>query len=131
MKQDLKHSDIISAFLKLNDNIKKEYETAFEIVNEKDKELTDLIHKAELETISQNEKAKQYTEISHNRRDRRYWKNIVDCYEPLYSLQTNSREYRTSIEQLKQAVGKIRKAEDYLENRCYKPRTKKNQENES
>lgn len=129
MKKELKYSDVISTFLKLNDNVKKEYECALDFVNEKDKELSDLVHKAELETLSQNEKAKAYTEISHNRRDRRYWKNIVDCYEPLYNLQTNSKEYKTSIEQLKQALGKIRKAESYLENRKYKPKARKNQEN--
>lgn len=129
MGKTLKYSDIISTFLKLNESIKKEYETAQDFVNEKDKELSDLVHKAELETLSQNEKARRFTEISHNRRNRRYWKNIVDCYEPLYNLQKESKEYRTSIEQLKQVLGKVRKAESYLENRKYKPKAKKNQEN--
>lgn len=128
MKKELKYSDIIATFLKLNESVKKEYDTALEIVNEKDKELSDLVHKAELETLSQNEKARSYTEISHNRRERRYWKNIVDCYEPLYTLQINSKEYKSSIEQLKQVLGKARKAEMYLENRKYKPKAKKNQE---
>lgn len=127
MKENEKQSDIISAFIKLNEKVKKEYETALDIVNEKDKELSDLVHKAELETLKQNQKAKEYTEISRNRKERRYWKNKVDQYEPLYNFLCNSKEYKVSIEQLKQILGKVRKAENYLENRKYKPKAKKNQ----
>lgn len=128
MKKSEKQSDIISTFIKMNENVKKEYESALEIVNEKDKELSDLVHQAELNTLSQNEKAKAYTEISHNRRDRRYWKNKVDQFEPLYTFLSTSKEYKLSLEQLKQILGKVRKAEDYLENRKYKPKAKKNQQ---
>ena len=128
MKKSEKQSDIISAFIKMNESVKKEYESALEIVNEKDKELSDLVHQAELNTLSQNEKAKAYTEISHNRRDRRYWKNKVDQFEPLYTFLGTSKEYKLSLEQLKQILGKVRKAEDYLENRKYKPKAKKNQQ---
>lgn len=129
MKKELIYSDTLSAFIKLNESIKREYESALDFVNERDKELSDLVHKLELEPLNQNEKAKIGTEISHNRRDRRYWKNIVDCYEPLYSLLNTSKEYKTSIEQLKQVLGKVRRAEDYLKNRTYKPKARKNQNN--
>jgi hypothetical protein len=122
-----KQSEVISTFLKLVDTIQKEYETAYEIVSEKDKELTDITHKAELNSLKQNEKAKLMTELQHNRRERRYWKNKVDEFAPLHELMSNSKEFKSTIAQLKQVLGKVRKAEEYLENRTYKPRAKKNQ----
>lgn len=122
-----KQSEVISTFLKLVDTIQKEYETAYGFVSEKDKELTDITHKAELSSLKQNEKAKLMTELQHNRRERRYWKNKVDEFAPLYELMSNSKEFKSTIAQLKQVLGKVRKAEEYLENRTYKPRAKKNQ----
>ena len=122
-----KQSEIISTFLKLVDAIQKEYETAYGFVSEKDKELTDITHKAELTKLKQNEKAKLMTELQYNRRERRYWKNKVDEFQPLYELMSNSKEFKSAIAQLKQVLGKVRKAEEYLENRTYKPRAKKNQ----
>lgn len=122
-----KQSEVISTFLKLVDTIQKEYETAYGFVSEKDKELTDITHKAELNSLKQNEKAKLMTELQHNRRERRYWKNKVDEFAPLYELMSNSKEFKSTIAQLKQVLGKVRKAEEYLENRTYKPRAKKNQ----
>ena len=74
-----------------------------------------------------NEKAKLMTELQKNRRDRRYWKNRVDEYQPFYTFQTESKEFKALLEQLKQILGKVRKAENYLENRAYKPKAKKNQ----
>ena len=109
------------------DAIQKEYETAYGFVSEKDKELTDITHKAELTKLKQNEKAKLMTELQYNRRERRYWKNKVDEFQPLYELMSNSKEFKSAIAQLKQVLGKVRKAEEYLENRTYKPRAKKNQ----
>ncbi|MBP3707547.1 MAG: hypothetical protein J6J36_02925 [Clostridia bacterium] len=123
----VKQSEIISTFLKLVDAIQKEYETAYGFVSEKDKELTDITHKAELTKLKQNEKAKLMTELQYNRRERRYWKNKVDEFQPLYELMSNSKEFKSAIAQLKQVLGKVRKAEEYLENRTYKPRAKKNQ----
>lgn len=124
----MKQSEILSAFIKLAESVKKEYESALDFVNEKDKELQDITHKAELNALTQNEKAKLMTELQKNRRDRRYWKNRVDEYQPFYTFQTESKEFKALLEQLKQILGKVRKAESYLENRAYKPKAKKNQE---
>lgn len=123
----MKQSEILSAFIKLAESVKKEYESALDFVNEKDKELQDITHTAELNALTQNEKAKLMTELQKNRRDRRYWKNRVDEYQPFYTFQTESKEFKTLLEQLKQILGKVRKAENYLENRAYKPKAKKNQ----
>lgn len=126
--KNIKQSEIISEFLKLVSNISKEYSTAQEFVSEKDKETIDFMHKAELNKFKQNKKAKLFTELQNIRKERRYWKNKVDEYQPLYDLLKNSKEFKTAIEQLKQVLGKVRKAESYLENRTYKPRAKKNKE---
>lgn len=122
-----KQSEVISTFLNLVDAVQKEYNTAYDFVNEKDKELTDITHEAELNTLKQGEKAKLMTKLQHNRRERRYWKNKVDEFKPLYELISNSKEFKSTIAQLKQVLGKVRRAEEYLENRTYKPRIKKDQ----
>lgn len=122
-----KQSEVISTFLNLVDAVQKEYNTAYDFVNEKDKELTDITHEAELNTLKQGEKAKLMTKLQHNRRERRYWKNKVDEFKPLYELISNSKEFKSTIAQLKQVLGKVRRAEEYLENRTYKPRVKKDQ----
>ena len=122
-----KASDIISAFLNLMNSATKEYEVAESYTTEMDKELQDLVHKAELTQLKQGEKAKLMTELQKNRRERRYWKDKKDAYLPLHELITTSPEFKRAIEQLKQALGKVRKAEDYLSNRHYIPKAKKNQ----
>lgn len=124
---DRKTSEIIADFIKLTEATKKEYESAKDFVDQKDKELSDIVHKAELNSLKQSEKSKLMTELQYNRRDRRYWKNKVDEFQPLYEALCNNKELKTAIEQLKQILGKVRKAENYLENRTYKPKARKNQ----
>ena len=126
-----KQSEIISAFLKLLDDVPKEYKVAYDIVNEKDKEVQDIMHEVELNQLKTNEKAKLMTELQNNRRERRYWKDKVDEYQPLNDYLNQSKEFKNVINQLKQILGKVRKAEKYLEERIYKPRIrKKKSENE-
>lgn len=122
-----KQSEVISTFLKLVDAVQKEYDTAYGFVNEMDKALADITHEAELNTLKQGEKARLMTKLQRNRRERRYWKNKVDEFKPLYELMSNSKEFKSTIAQLKQVLGKVRRAEEYLENRTYKPRVKKDQ----
>lgn len=126
-----KQSEIISAFLKLLDDVPKEYKVACDFVNEKDKEAQDIMHEVELNQLKTNEKAKLMTELQNNRRERRYWKDKVDEYQPLNDYLNQSKEFKNIINQLKQILGKVRKAEKYLEERTYKPRIrKKESENE-
>lgn len=120
----IKSSEIISSFLKLIDSVSKEYQIAFDMVGEKDKETIDFMHEVELKKLKQNEKAKMMTRLVEIRKERRYWKNKVDEYQSLNEL-LNDKEFKKTIEQLKQVLGKVRKAENYLEDREYKPRVKK------
>lgn len=120
-----KQSEIISAFLKLLDDVPKEYKVACDFVNEKDKEAQDIMHEVELNQLKTNEKAKLMTELQNNRRERRYWKDKVDEYQPLNDYLNQSKELKNIINQLKQILGKVRKAEKYLEERTYKPRVRK------
>lgn len=126
--REQKQSEIISAFLKLLDNVPKEYTTACDFVNEKDKEVQDIMHEAELNQLRTNEKAKLMTELQNNRRERRYWKDKVDEYQPLNDYLNQSKEFKNVINQLKQVLGKVRKAEKYLEERTYKPRVRKKEQ---
>ena len=94
------------------------------MVGEKDKETIDFMHEVELKKLKQNEKAKMMTRLVEIRKERRYWKNKVDEYQSINEL-LNDKEFKKTIEQLKQVLGKVRKAENYLEDREYKPRVKK------
>lgn len=128
--REKKQSEIISAFLKLLDDVPKEYKVAYDIVNEKDKEVQDIMHEVELNQLKTNEKAKLMTELQNNRRERRYWKDKADEYQPLNDYLNQSKEFKNVINQLKQILGKVRKAEKYLEERTYKPRVRKVKEDE-
>lgn len=126
---ELKPSEIISAFLKLIDTSTKNYNVAQEYVDEYDREEADLVHKCELQGkgMKQNEKSKNYTMLCNNRNARRYWKDIVDMYKPINEFLESCPESKKVTEKLKQVLGKVRKAEDYLANRTYKPKAKINQ----
>ena len=120
----IKNSEIISEFLKLLDRAAKEYPIAYEMVGEKDKETTDFMHEVELEKHDQNEKAKMMTKLKRIRNERRYWKNKVDELQPIHEF-VSDKSFKSAMEQLKQLLGKVRKVENYLEDRNYKPRARK------
>ena len=119
----------IEAFLNFYDKIKAEYETAYEMVGRCDKLTQDLLHKLELDNLSTGEKNKVATQLKYCRKDRRYWKDIVEEAEPFIMMfeQTEDNKKlaeasRTFINNLRQALGKTRKQETYHANRTYKPR---------
>jgi hypothetical protein len=119
----------IEAFLNFYDKIKTEYETAYEMVGRCDKLTQDLLHKLELAHLSTGEKNRIATQLKYCRKDRRYWKDIVEESEPFIMMfdQTEDNKKlaeasRTFINNLRQALGKIRKQETYHANRTYKPR---------
>jgi hypothetical protein len=108
------------------DNVKHDYEYSFALVGQLDKQYNmDLTH--ELELSPAKDKNKIATKMRTNRLDRRYYKDIVEEFESIYQVITDEK-YKKSIEMLRQALGKVRKAEEYHKDRTYYPRiTKKNE----
>lgn len=131
----MKTSKNIENFLNFYDAIKRDYDIAFEMVNQCDKLTQDLLHRLELESLSTGEKNKIATQLKYCRRDRRYWKDIVEETESFVSMfnqteasQADSKKKaeveanRRFINMLRETLGKTRRQEGYHANRSYKPR---------
>jgi hypothetical protein len=125
----------IENFLNFYDAVKRDYDTAFEMVNQCDKLTQDLLHRLELENLSTGEKNKIATQLKYCRKDRRYWKDIVEETESFVNMfnQTEAslsdgkkkaevEANRRFINMLRETLGKIRRQEGYHANRSYKPR---------
>lgn len=131
----MKVSKNIENFLNFYDAVKRDYDTAFEMVNQCDKLTQDLLHRLELESLSTGEKNKIATQLKYCRKDRRYWKDIVEETESFVNMfnQTEAslsegkkkaevEANRRFINMLREALGKTRRQEGYHANRSYKPR---------
>lgn len=131
----MKTSKNIENFLNFYDAVKRDYDTASEMVSQCDKLTQDLLHRLELESLSTNEKNKIATQLKYCRKDRRYWKDIVEEVESFVtmfnqteaSLSDNKKKAeveanRRFINMLRETLGKTRKQESYHANRSYKPR---------
>ena len=131
----MKVSKNIESFLNFYDAVKRDYDTAFEMVNQCDKLTQDLLHRLELESLSTGEKNKIATQLKYCRKDRRYWKDIVEETESFVNMfnQTEAslsdgkkkaevEANRRFINMLREALGKTRRQEGYHANRSYKPR---------
>lgn len=131
----MKVSKNIENFLNFYDAVKRDYDTAFEMVNQCDKLTQDLLHKLELESLSTGEKNKIATQLKYCRKDRRYWKDIVEETESFVNMfnQTEAslsdgkkkaevEANRRFINMLRETLGKTRRQEGYHANRSYKPR---------
>lgn len=126
----MKSSKNIENFLNFYDTAQREYNIAFEMVNKCDLLTQDLLHKLELDKLSNSEKNKIATQLKYCRKDRRYWKDIVEELEPFIVIFTvagdNKKVHecsKTFINILRSNVlGQVRKQEDYHANRSYKPR---------
>ena len=121
-----KVSESLKDFLDFADSTKADYNYSFDIVGQLDKKYNmDLTHELELKPAK--EKNKIATKMRTNRLDRRYYKDIVEELEPIYAI-LNDPQYKKTFEMLKQALGKVRKAEEYHKDRTYYPRVKKQDE---
>ena len=131
----MKTSKNIENFLNFYDAVKREYDIASEMVSQCDKLTQDILHRLELESLSTNEKNKIATQLKYCRKDRRYWKDIVEEVESFVtmfnqtevSLSDNKKKAeveanRRFINMLRETLGKTRKQESYHANRSYKPR---------
>ena len=87
----------------------------------------DLLHKLELDELSTGEKNKIATQLKYCRKDRRYWKDIVEELEPFIDVfnptkTNNASVHVKTINLIRESLGKVRKQEAYHADRKYKPR---------
>jgi hypothetical protein len=117
-------SEIISSFLNYIDECKTNYQNSLLAVNEADKkELLDLVHDMEFAKDKQ-ERGRIATRLHNSRIDRRRNKDTVDELEEIVKF-FDEINHKTTLNKLKQILGKQRKTEEYLSSeRVYKPRKK-------
>lgn len=121
----------LSEFLNFYDEAISTYNYCFTKVNECDKLKCDLLHKIELgQVVDRNEEKRIQTQLKYCLRDRRYYKDRVEELEPFVMLfigkdkdrETIVRQCTASMNHMRQALGSVRRAENYHTNRTYKPR---------
>ena len=117
----------IEQFLNFYNDAKFNYQVACEKVDECNKLTQDLLHMLELGSLTTSEKNKIATQLKYCRKDRRYWKDIVEELEPFIDIFTEGKNntavaQRKTINLLSEALGKTRRQEAYHADRKYKPR---------
>jgi hypothetical protein len=120
----MKYSERLSAFLDFVRTSQTEYKSAFDEVNTKDKQTQDFLHELELGGLTYQQRCKVATQITRCRKERRYYKDVSETLEPLVSFFEDPQNKKV-LNELTQILGKMRKQEQYHQNRNYKPRINK------
>ena len=81
----------------------------------------DYLHLLELTDLSYHDRAKLAEKLKDCRIQRRTAKDMVAVLEPIVEFLSTERG-KVLISQLQQVLGKIRKAEKYIEQRSYTPK---------
>lgn len=114
----IKISKTIEEFLNLCGNAKQKYDFNIGIVDGFNAKTTDYLHDLEIKDLSYREFCKLTTQQRRNLDERRCAKDIVEDLEPLKEYLDTS-EGKRAYNMLGQVLGKVRKAEQYHENRVY------------
>ena len=127
----LKVGKRLEDFLSFYDEAIKVYNFCYEKVNECEKLECDLKHKLELGNYADvNEERRILTQLKYCLRDRRYYKDRVEelgpfvelFYPPSAATKLEGLQFKRLMDQIKGALGAIRRAEEYHKSRTYKPR---------
>lgn len=123
-------SQTISDFLTMMDNAKSDYEWNNAELKRMDALTQDYLHSLELDGLGYKDRAKMATKLAECRRERREHKDMVQCLEPLVNF-LDSEKGKQTINLMREALGKTRKIEAYMETRRYFRRVLRRQKNES
>lgn len=119
-----KPSEYISEFLNFVAEAQSQYRFCSEEVNNQDKLTQDYLHSLELDDLKRDERSKVATRLAINRKDRRYYKDRVEEFEPIVQFFEDSQN-KKMLDKLKQVLGATRKTEGYHKERKYMPRVLK------
>lgn len=111
-------SQTISDFLTMMDNAKSDYEWNNAEMKRMDALTQDYLHSLELDGLGYKGRAKMATKLAECRRERREHKDMVQCLEPLVNF-LDSEKGKQTINLMREALGKTRKIEAYMETRRY------------
>lgn len=116
-----KFSPVIRDFVKMMEEVPKDYAWNYEEVNRMDKLTQDYLHKLELDNLDYKERAKVATQIAKCRQARRACKDTVEVLKPLVEF-LESEKGKALYNLVREALGKTRKVEERMETRTYVPR---------
>lgn len=112
-------SESISNFCDMVADAKSDYEWNCAEVTRLDRLTQDYLHQLELKDLGYHERAKIATQLADTRRLRRASKDTVEVLEPFIDFIESERGKQT-MNFMREALGKTRKVEKYMENRTYR-----------
>ena len=117
-------SEYLTEFLNFISESQTHYNFCLEEMETQDKLTQDFLHSLELDDLKCKERSKLATQLSINRKDRRYFKDRIEEFEPIVKFFEENQNKRV-LDKLKQVLGECRKAERYHQNRTYIPKIMK------
>ncbi len=126
---DKKPSECISEFLNFVSEAQVKHRLYSEEVNNQDKLTQDYLHSLELDNLKCDERSKVATKLAINRKDRRYYKDLVEEFEPIVQFFEDPQNKKV-LDKLTQVLGQTRKSESYHKDRAYVPRVLKEKKDE-
>lgn len=120
-------SEYITEFLNFLSSVESSYNFCLSEMKRQEQLTQDYLHSLELDDLRYEERNKVATKLAINRKDRRYYKDRVEEYEPIIKF-LNEQKNKNVVNQLKQVLGGCRKAEGYHKDRFYIPKVLKEKE---
>ena len=120
-------SEYITEFLNFLSSIESSYKFCLAEMKRQEQLTQDYLHSLELDDLRYEERNKVATKLAINRKDRRYYKDRVEEYEPIIKF-LNEQKNKNVVNQLKQVLGECRRAENYHKDRFYIPKVLKEKE---
>ncbi|MCM1271941.1 MAG: hypothetical protein NC247_15175 [Ruminococcus flavefaciens] len=121
-----KVSEQIAQFISFLSNAESEYNCYLNEMSKQEQLTQDYLHSLELDPLNYSQRSRIATKLAVNRKDRRFYKDKVEEYKPVIDF-LSDKNNRKIINQLKETLGKVRKAEKYHDNRIYVPKVLKEQ----
>lgn len=112
-------SNTISDFCKMVTEAKEDYEWNKSEVTRLERLTQDYLHQLELGDLDYRERAKVATKLAECRKLRRASKDTVEILEPFIEF-IDSGKGKQTMNLMREALGKTRKAESRMENRVYR-----------
>lgn len=120
-------SEYISEFLNFLSSVESSYNFCLAEMKKQEQLTQDYLHSLELDDLRYDERNKVATKLAMNRKDRRYYKDRVEEYEPIIKF-LNDQKNKQVIKQLTQVLGEVRRQEQYHNKRFYIPKVLKEKE---
>ena len=116
-----KSIQIVKDFNSWINTVEKDYQFYFNEVSKLDNLTNDILHRLELEQLSYSERAKLATKLSNTRRERRYYKDLVQQLQPVIDY-LQDQQSRKVIMNFSTVLGKLKDVESVQQHRTYRYR---------